>query len=217
MFHEFGHALHAMFSTARYPRSNGIVRDFVEFPSQLNEHWAHDPVVFANYAKHYQTGSPMPQALVVRLGKANTFNQGFATTANVASALLDLAWYTIPADAPLQDVSVFEAAALKRFHVDLPLVPPRYHSPYFSHIWNNGYSAAYYSYLWTEVLDDDAYDWFMEHGGMTRANGDRFRKLVLSRGGQQDFAEMYRAFRGRDPIVAPLLRERGLDRAPATK
>ncbi len=217
MFHEFGHALHAMFSTARYPRSNGIVRDFVEFPSQFNEHWALDPVVFANYAKHYQTGAPMPQALVDRIKKAGTFNQGFATTENVAAALLDLAWYTLPADAPLQDVSAFESSALKRFHVDLPDVPPRYHSPYFSHIWNLGYSARYYSYLWSEVLDDDAYDWFTEHGGMTRQNGDRFRQLILSRGGQQDFAEMYRAFRGRDPIVAPLLRERGLDRAPATK
>jgi peptidyl-dipeptidase Dcp len=210
MFHEFGHALHSLFSTVRYPRSNGIVRDFTEFPSQLNEHWAFDPVVFANYAKHYKTGAPMPQALIDKIKKTRTFDQGFATTENVAASLLDLGWHTLPADAPLQNVSVFESAALKRVHVDVPQVPPRYHSPYFSHIWSTGYSARYYSYLWTEVLDDDAYDWFMEHGGMTRQNGDRYRQMILGRRGQQDFAEMYRAFRGRDPIVGPLLRERGL-------
>ena len=217
MFHEFGHALHALFSTVRYPRSNAIVRDFVEFPSQLNEHWAFDPAVFANYARHYQTGAPMPQALVEKIRKARTFNQGFATTENLAASLLDLAWHTRPADAPPQDVSAFEADALKRFHVDVPQVPPRYHSPYFSHIWSNGYSARYYSYLWTEVLDDDAYDWFTEHGGMTRANGDRYRTMILSRAGQQDFADMYRAFRGRDPQAGSLLRERGLAPVKDTK
>jgi peptidyl-dipeptidase Dcp len=217
MFHEFGHALHALFSTVRYPRSNAIVRDFVEFPSQLNEHWAFDPVVFTSYAKHYQTGVPMPAALVEKIRKARTFNQGFATTENVAASLLDLAWYTLPADAPLQKVGAFEADALKRSHVDVPQVPPRYHSPYFTHIWSNGYSARYYSYLWTEVLDDDAYDWFMEHGGMTRANGDRYRTMILSRAGREDFAAMYRAFRGRDPVVGPLLRERGLAPVKSTK
>jgi peptidyl-dipeptidase Dcp len=217
MFHEFGHALHSLFSTVRYPRSNGIVRDFTEFPSQLNEHWAFDPVVFASYAKHYKTGAPMPQTLIDKIKKTRTFDQGFATTENVAAALLDLAWYTLPADAPLQNVSAFESAALKRFNVDVPQVPPRYHSPYFSHIWSNGYSARYYSYLWTEVLDDDAYDWFMEHGGMTRQNGDRYRQMILARRGQQDFAEMYRAFRGRDPVVGPLLRERGLAATKSTK
>ena len=217
MFHEFGHALHSLFSMVRYPRSNGIVRDFTEFPSQLNEHWAFDPVVFANYAKHYKTGAPMPQALIDKIKKTKTFDQGFATTENVAASLIDLAWHMLPADAPLQNVGPFEADALKRFHVDVPQVPPRYHSPYFSHIWNNGYSARYYSYLWTEVLDDDAYDWFMEHGGMTRQNGDRYRQMILAKRGQQDFAEMYRAFRGRDPIVGPLLRERGLDGPSAAK
>jgi peptidyl-dipeptidase Dcp len=217
MFHEFGHALHSLFSMVRYPRSNGIVRDFTEFPSQLNEHWAFDPVVFANYAKHYKTGAPMPQALIDKIKKTKTFDQGFATTENVAASLIDLAWHVLPADAPLQNVGPFEADALKRFHVDVPQVPPRYHSPYFSHIWNNGYSARYYSYLWTEVLDDDAYDWFMEHGGMTRQNGDRYRQMILAKRGQQDFAEMYRAFRGRDPIVGPLLRERGLDGPSAAK
>ena len=217
MFHEFGHALHSLFSTVQYPRSNGIVRDFTEFPSQLNEHWAFDPAVFANYAKHYQTGAPMPQALLDKIKKTRTFNQGFATTENVAASLLDLAWHTLPADALLQNVSAFESDALKRFHVDVPQVPPRYHSAYFSHIWSNGYSARYYSYLWTEVLDDDAYDWFMEHGGMTRQNGNRYRQMILSRRGSEDFAAMYRAFRGRDPIVGPLLRERGLDRPIATR
>jgi peptidyl-dipeptidase Dcp len=217
MFHEFGHALHALFSTVRYPRSNAIVRDFVEFPSQLNEQWAFDPVVFANYAKHYQTGAPMPAALVEKIRRARTFNQGFATTENVAASLLDLAWHALPADVPRQNVSAFEADALMRFHVDVPQVPPRYHSTYFSHIWSNGYSARYYSYLWTEVLDDDAYDWFIEHGGMTRANGDRYRSMILSRAGRQDFAEIYRAFRGRDPQVGPLLRERGLDATKGTK
>jgi peptidyl-dipeptidase Dcp len=216
MFHEFGHALHSLFSTVRYPRSNGIVRDFTEFPSQLNEHWAFDPVVFASYAKHYKTGAAMPPILVDKIKKTKTFDQGFATTENVAASLLDLAWHMLPADAPLQTVSAFESDALKRFHVDVPQVPPRYHSTYFSHIWSLGYSARYYSYLWTEVLDDDAYDWFMEHGGMTRQNGNRYRQMILARRGSQDFAAMYRAFRGRDPVVGPLLRERGLDGA-ATK
>ena len=210
LFHEFGHALHSLFSTVRYPRSNGIVRDFTEFPSQLNEHWAFDPVVFANYAKHYKTGAPMPPALLDKVKKTKTFNQGFATTENVAASLLDLAWHLLPADAPLQNVGAFESDALKKYRVDVPQVPPRYHSTYFTHIWSNGYSARYYSYLWTEVLDDDAYDWFMEHGGMTRQNGDRYRQMILARRGSQDFAAMFRAFRGRDPVVGPLLRERGL-------
>ena len=212
LFHEFGHALHALFSTAIYPRSNAIVRDFVEFPSQFNEHWALDPVVLASYAKHHRTGAPMPQALVEKIKKTGTFNQGYLTTEAQAAALLDMAWHSLPPEAPLQDVGTFEAAALKKYGVDLPQVPPRYRSTYFTHIWSNGYSARYYAYLWTKILDVDTYDWFIEHGGMTRQNGDRFRQLVLSRGGQQDFAETYRAFRGRDPIVEPLLKERGLDR-----
>jgi peptidyl-dipeptidase Dcp len=217
LFHEFGHALHSLFSTVRYPRSNGIVRDFTEFPSQLNEHWAFDPVVFANYAKHYKTGARMPAALLDKVKKTKTFNQGFSTTENVAASLLDLAWHMIPAGAPLQSVSAFESEALKKYHVDMPQVPPRYHSTYFTHIWSNGYSARYYSYLWTELLDDDAYDWFMEHGGMTRQNGDRYRQMILARRGSQDFAAMFRAFRGRDPVVGPLLRERGLAVPKATK
>jgi len=210
MFHEFGHALHAMFANIRYPLLGGVPRDFVEFPSQFNEHWALDPTVFANYAKHYQTGKPMPQALVDKIKRSRTFNQGYAVTEYVSAALLDMAWHSLPPDTPAQDVSAFEAAALKRFQVDLPQVPPRYHTTYFSHIWDGGYSAGYYAYLWSEVLDDDAFYWFKEHGGLTRANGQRFRNLVLSRGGTQDVATTFRNFRGRDPIVEPLLEERGL-------
>lgn len=210
MFHEFGHALHAMFSQIRYPTLGGVPRDFVEFPSQFNEHWALDPAVFANYAKHYQTGKPMPQALVDKIKRSRTFNQGYAVTEYVSAALLDMAWHSLPPDAPQQDVNKFEADALKRFKVDLPQVPPRYHTTYFSHIWDGGYSAGYYAYLWSEVLDDDAFYWFKEHGGLTRANGQRFRDLVLSKGGTQDVATTFRNFRGRDPIVEPLLEERGL-------
>jgi peptidyl-dipeptidase Dcp len=212
MFHEFGHALHYLSFTAVYPRSTRIVRDFVEFPSQFNEHWALDPLVLANYAKHYKTGAAMPQALAEKIKKTGTFNQGYSTTEAQAASLLDFAWHTLPADAPLQNVQSFEAAALKKFNVDLPQVPPRYRSTYFTHIWSNGYSARYYAYLWTKVLDTDAYDWFLEHGGLTRANGDRFRTLVLSRAGQADFAQIYRDFRGRDPVAEPLLKERGLDK-----
>ena len=214
MFHEFGHALHGMFSNVTYPTSGGTPRDWVEFPSQFNEHWALDPAVFANYAKHYKTGEPMPKDLVEKLRKSRTFNQGFATAEYLGAALLDQAWHTLPADAPLQDVNAFEPEALKRFGINIPEVPPRYRTTYFSHIWSSGYSAAYYAYLWSEVLDDDAYYWFREHGGMTRANGQRFRDMILSRGGMEDPAEMYRAFRGRDPQVEPLLIERGLKEAP---
>src|SRR5215831_4684632 len=210
MFHEFGHALHAMFSNIRYPMLGGVPRDFVEFPSQFNEHWALDQAVFANYANHYQTGKPMPKELVEKIKRSRTFNQGYAVTEYVAAALLDMAWHSLPPEAPQQDANKFEAEALKRFQVDLPQVPPRYHTTYFSHIWDGGYSAGYYAYLWSEVLDDDAFYWFKEHGGLTRANGQRFRELVLSKGGTQDVATTFRNFRGRDPIVDPLLEERGL-------
>jgi peptidyl-dipeptidase Dcp len=210
MFHEFGHALHAMFNSGKYPALGGTPRDFVEFPSQFNEHWALEPSVFANYAKHYKTGDPMPQSLVDKIKKSRTFNQGFATTEYLGAALLDMAWHTLPPDAPLQDVNAFEPEALTRFRINVPEVPPRYRTTYFSHIWGGGYAAGYYAYLWSEVLDDDAYYWFREHGGMTRANGQRYRDMILSRGGSEDPAAMYRAFRGRDPVVEPLLIERGL-------
>jgi len=219
MFHEFGHALHGMFSNVKYPYLTGtaVPRDFVEFPSQFNEHWADEPSVFANYARHYKTGAPMPAALVAKIRKAGTYGQGFATTEYLGAALLDQAWHLLPADAPKQDVDAFEAKALAQYHVDYALVPPRYRSSYFAHIWANGYSAGYYSYLWTAVLRDDAFYWFKDHGGMTRANGQRFRDMVLSRGNSQDTDAMYRAFRGRDPSVEPLLIERGLKVAKAAK
>jgi peptidyl-dipeptidase Dcp len=216
IFHEFGHALHGMLSNVKYPTLAGtnVPRDFVEFPSQFNEHWALEPKVFANYAKHYQTGKPMPQTLVDRIKKSRTFNQGYATTEYLAAALLDMAWHTQAPGAAQVDVNVFEPEALKHFNIAMMEVPPRYHTTYFSHIWGGGYSAGYYAYLWSELIDDDAFYWFKEHGGMTRANGQRFRDMILSRGGTMDEAALYRAFRGRDPIVEPLLIERGLKEEP---
>jgi peptidyl-dipeptidase Dcp len=212
MFHEFGHALHGLLSNVKYPTIAGtnVPRDFVEFPSQFNEHWASEPTVFASYAKHYQTGAPMPPELVSKIEKSRKFNQGYATTEYLAAALLDMAWHTLPDGTPKQDVDAFEAEALKRFKVDFPLVPPRYRTSYFAHIWGGGYAASYYAYLWSEVLDDDAYQWFVEHGGMTRQNGQRFREMILSRGSTQEMASLYRAFRGKDPSVEPLLEQRGL-------
>jgi peptidyl-dipeptidase Dcp len=212
MFHEFGHGLHGMFSRVGYPTLSGtnVPRDFVEFPSQFNEHWALEPTVYANYAKHYQTGAPKPTALVDKIKQSRTFKQGFSMTELLAASLLDFAWHTLPAGATPSDVDSFEAASLKRFNVAVPEVPPRYHSTYFSHIWDGGYSAGYYAYTWSEVLDDDAFAWFTEHGGLTRANGNRFRDMILSRGGTVDAATLYRNFRGRDPNVDALLEERGL-------
>jgi peptidyl-dipeptidase Dcp len=210
LFHEFGHALHGIFSNIRYPTLDTTPRDFVEMPSQFNEHWALEPTVFAHYARHYQSGEPMPSALAEKIRKAKTFNQGYATTEYLAAALLDLSWHGLPAGAPVQSVDAFEKSSLERFHVDLAQVPPRYRTTYFSHIWDGGYAAGYYAYLWSAVLDDDAYAWFVENGGMTRANGQRFREMILSRAGSEDAAVMYRAFRGRDPVVEPLLKERGL-------
>jgi len=212
MFHEFGHALHGMFSKVKYPSIAGTStsRDFVEFPSQFNEHWALDPKVFANYAKNYKTGEPMPQALVDKILKARTFNQGYATTEYLSAALLDLAWHTQPADAKLQDVAAFEAGALKKFKVDLPQVPPRYRTSYFDHIWGGGYSSGYYAYFWAEVLDHDAFEWFKENGGLTPENGQVFRDKILSRGNSVELADLYREFRGKEPSVEPLLVNRGL-------
>ena len=212
MFHEFGHALHGMFSNVLYPTFAGtnVPRDYVEFPSQFNEHWALDPVVFANYAKHYQTGAPMPQSLVDKIVKARTFNQGFATTEYLAASLLDMAWHTQTPGSAQPDVDSFETQALQRYGVAIAEIPPRYRTTYFSHVWDGGYAASYYAYLWSEVIDDDAYAWFQENGGLTRANGQRFRDMILSRGGSVESAALYRAFRGRDPIVEPLLIQRGL-------
>jgi peptidyl-dipeptidase Dcp len=210
MFHEFGHALHGMFSKVQYPTLSNVPRDFVEFPSQFNEHWALDPTVFANYAKHYQTGAPMPAALVDKIKQSRTFNQGFATTELLEASLLDFAWHTLPPGEAPADADAFEETALRRYDVAVHEVPPRYHSTYFAHIWGGGYAAGYYAYTWSEVLDDDAYAWFREHGGLTRENGLRFRNMILSRGGTEDAATMYRNWRGRDPSVEALLEKRGL-------
>jgi len=211
MFHEFGHGLHGMFANTTYPTLSGanVARDFVEFPSQINEHWALDAKVLAHYAID-ANGKPMPKELVDKIRRSATFNQGYDLTELLAAAELDMQWHTLPADAPPQAVDPFEVDALKKTAVDVPQVPPRYRSSYFLHIWSNGYAAGYYAYLWAEMLDDDAFAWFEENGGLTRANGDRFRAMVLSRGNTEDLATMYRAFRGRDPEIEPLLKTRGL-------
>lgn len=213
MFHEFGHALHGMFSRVEYPTFTGtsVPRDFVEFPSQFNENWALEPTVLANYAKHHQTGAPMPQSLVDKIKVSRTFNQGFTTTEYVSASLLDMVWHTLPPGTPPQDVKAIEAETLRRFNIDVPEVPPRYRTTYFSHIWSSdGYAAGYYAYLWSEVLDHDAYAWFRENGGLTRANGQRYRDMILSRGGTEEADVLYRNFRGRDPSVEALLEQRGL-------
>ena len=213
MFHEFGHALHGMFANSQYPSLSGTstARDFVEFPSQFNEHWASYPSVFQHYAKHYKTGAPMPQELVDKIKKADTFNKGYDTTELLAAAELDMKWHTLPASAPLQQPDAFEKQSLEDIKLWISYVPPRYRSSYFSHIWGSGYSAGYYAYLWTQMLDDDAYQWFVEHGGLTRANGDRFREMVLSRGNTQDLEQLYEAWRGKKPSIEPMLKDRGLE------
>jgi peptidyl-dipeptidase Dcp len=213
MFHEFGHALHGMFSDVEYPRLAGtsVSRDFVEFPSQFNEHWASDPAVFSHYAKHYQTGAPMPADLAAKIKKAELFNQGYSLTELLAASELDMEWHTLPASAPPQQPDAFEAAALAKTHLAIQDVPPRYRSTYFSHIWGSGYAAGYYAYQWAEMLDDNAYQWFEDHGGLTRANGERFRKMVLSRGNTEDLATMYEAWLGGKPTIEPMLKQRGLE------
>ncbi len=215
LFHEFGHALHGMLSNQRYPSIAGTntARDFVEFPSQFNENWMTDPKVLANYAKHYKTGAPMPAALVAKIKQASTFNQGYALGEVVTAALLDLKWHALTPAAGLQDVGGFEAKSLGELAaagLDVKNVPTRYRSSYFRHIWGGGYAAAYYAYSWTEVLDHDAFAWFTEHGGLTRANGQRYRDMILSQGHSQDYAVMYRNFAGRDPSIEPMLKARGL-------
>jgi peptidyl-dipeptidase Dcp len=213
MFHEFGHALHGMFANTRYPTLSGTTtaRDFVEFPSQFNEHWAIYPAVFDHYARHYKTGAAMPAALVEKIKKARNFNEGYGLTEVLAAAELDMQWHVLPADAPLQDPDEFEKQALAKTHLDLHAVPPRYRSSYFSHIWASGYSAGYYAYLWTQMLDDDAYQWFDDHGGLNRANGDRFRRMILSRGNTQDLATLYLAWRGKPPTIDAMMKYQGLN------
>jgi peptidyl-dipeptidase Dcp len=216
MFHEFGHALHGMFSNVKYPRFSGtrVPRDFVEFPSQVNEMWATWPQVLANYAKHHQTGEPIPQELVDKVLAAEQFNQGYMTTEYLAAAIIDQRWHQLGPDQVPTDVLAFEAAALRDAGIALDEVPPRYRTTYFSHVFAGGYSAGYYAYMWSEVLDADTVDWFKENGGLKRENGEHFRKTLLSRGGADDAMNLFQAFRGRPPEIQPLLIRRGLT-APA--
>ncbi|EOG8102361.1 peptidyl-dipeptidase Dcp [Enterobacter ludwigii] len=210
LFHEFGHTLHGLFASQRYASLSGTntPRDFVEFPSQINEHWASHPQVFAHYARHYQTGEPMPEALRDKMLNATQFNKGYDMTELLSAALLDMNWHGI--SEPVDDVDAFEAAALHKEGLDLPAVPPRYRSSYFAHIFGGGYAAGYYAYLWTQMLADDGYQWFIEQGGLTRENGQKFREAILSRGNSTDLAELYRNWRGHDPKIEPMLENRGL-------
>ncbi|NHZ94965.1 M3 family metallopeptidase [Massilia sp. CCM 8734] len=213
LFHEFGHALHGMFSDVKYPRfaGTGVPRDFVEFPSQVNEMWAVWPEVLGNYAKHYKTGEPMPKELLDKVIASKQFNEGYRTTEYLASSILDQRWHQLSAAQIPTDVVAFEAAALKDAGVDFAPVPPRYRTTYFSHVFSGGYSAGYYGYLWSEKLDADTVEWFNENGGLSRKNGDHFRKMLLSKGGTLDAMQMYRNFRGRDAKIEPLLERRGLN------
>jgi peptidyl-dipeptidase Dcp len=212
MFHEFGHGLHGMFANSMYPALSGaqVARDFVEFPSQFNENWATYPSVFNHYAKHYQTGAAMPAELVAKVKKASKFNGGYALTEVVAAAELDMQWHTLPGDAPLEKVDDFETQALKSKNLFLSTVPPRYRSSYFAHVWQDEYAAGYYAYLWSEMLDHAAFRWFEEHGGLTRANGDRFRQMILSRGNTEELGKMYSGWMGGEPSIEPMLKFRWL-------
>jgi len=212
MFHEFGHALHGLFANQTYPLVSGtnVARDFVEFPSQFNEHWALYPEVLKHYAVNHKTGAPIPQPLVDKIKQSETWGQGYALGELLAASQLDMQWHTLPPGAPQQDVDAFESQALKKTGTDFPNVPTRYRSSYFLHIWANGYASGYYAYQWTVMLDDDAYAWFTAHGGLTRVNGQRFRDLILSRGHTLDYGPMFRAFYGKDPDIGPMLEHRGL-------
>ena len=212
MFHEFGHALHGMFSNVKYPRFSGtsVPRDFVEYPSQVNEMWALWPEVLQNYAKHYQTGVAIPAELLAKVTAADNFNQGYKTTEYLASALLDQRWHQLTPQQIPSDVLAFEKTALTDAGIDFAPAPPRYRTTYFSHAFAGGYSAGYYAYLWSEKLDADTVEWFKENGGLTRKNGDWFRTKLLSRGGSVDALQLFRDFRGRDATVEPLLERRGL-------
>jgi peptidyl-dipeptidase Dcp len=215
MFHEFGHALHGMLADSKYVSLSGTAtaRDFVEFPSQFNEHWALYPEVLNHYARHYKTGELMPNELIEKIKRAQNFDEGYRLTELLAAAELDMQWHTLPKSAPLQSPDEFETQALRKTHLDIHAVPPRYRSSYFSHIWGGGYSAGYYAYPWTQMLADDAYQWFEEHGGLTRANGDRLREMILSRGNTEDLAAMYAKWRGGPPSIDAMLKYRGLEEA----
>ncbi|MGR5945332.1 peptidyl-dipeptidase Dcp [Enterobacter sp. C4G1] len=210
LFHEFGHTLHGLFASQRYATLSGTntPRDFVEFPSQINEHWASHPQVFAHYARHYETGEPMLEALRDKMLNATQFNKGYDMTELLSAALLDMNWHGIAE--PVEDFDTFESAALKKEELDLPAVPPRYRSSYFAHIFGGGYAAGYYAYLWTQMLADDGYQWFVEQGGLTRENGQIFRDAILSRGNSSDLEALYRDWRGHNPKIEPMLKNRGL-------
>lgn len=212
LFHEFGHTLHGLFASQRYATLSGTntPRDFVEFPSQINEHWASHPEVFTRYARHYQSGEPMPDALREKMFSATLFNKGYDMTELLSAALLDMNWHSIRADRDINDVDAFEAQAIKQENLDLEAVPPRYRSSYFAHIFGGGYAAGYYAYLWTQMLADDGYQWFVEQGGLRAENGRGFREAILSRGNSSDLAELYRQWRGHDPLPEPMLKNRGL-------
>ena len=214
LFHEFGHALHGFFASQQYPSLSGtaVSRDFVEFPSQFNENWALYPEILKNYALHYKTGEQIPQALIDKIKNSGTFNQGYSLTENLAASNLDMQWHMVSADKKIDDVNALEKDALMRTKLDaVHAVPPRYRSTYFSHIFAGGYGAGYYSYLWTEMLHHDAYNWFETHdGGLTRENGQRFRDMVLSRGNTLELEKMYKDWRGSDPKIEPMLKARGL-------
>ncbi|TPG15725.1 M3 family peptidase [Sphingomonas oligophenolica] len=213
MFHEFGHALHGLFADQAYPSVSGtsVARDFVEFPSQFNEHWALDPKILPHYAVNYKTGEVIPQSLVDKIKRASAFDTGYSFGETLTAAELDMSWHSLTAADGKQDVDAFEKKALAATGLDTRDVPPRYRTSYFRHIWANGYSAGYYAYIWTKMLDENAYDWFEDHGGLTRANGQRFRDMILSKGHTEDYAPMFRAFYGADPQVAPLLKSLGLN------
>lgn len=212
MFHEFGHALHGLFADQKYASISGtsVARDFVEFPSQFNENWATHPEVLNNYALHHKTGEVIPEALLQKIKNAGTFNQGYSIIENLASSNLDMQWHTIGVNDKIEDVAAFEEEALAKMLLKVNEIPPRYRSTYFAHIFSGGYAAGYYSYLWTEMLSHDAYDWFKNNGLLTRENGDKFRNEVLSRGNTMDYGKMYKTFAGRDPKAEPMLKARGL-------
>ncbi|MDQ1214889.1 peptidyl-dipeptidase Dcp [Pantoea anthophila] len=215
MFHEFGHTLHGLFATQRYPGLSGTEtpRDFVEFPSQINEHWASEPSLFRHYARHYQTQEAMPEALHEKIVRAAKFNKGYEMSELLAAALLDQHWHGLTPDSAPQSVAGFEQQSLQSDHLALAAVPPRYRSSYFQHIWGGGYAAGYYAYIWTQMLADDGYQWFVEHGGLTRENGEIFRQKILSRGNSSDLKTLYESWRGAAPQLEPMLKNRGLAEA----
>jgi len=212
MFHEFGHALHGLFASQKYPTLSGAntARDFVEFPSQFNEHWALDPKVLNNYAIHYKTGDHIPNSLVEKMKKSTSFNSGYALSEAIAASMLDMQWHSIAADETIPDEDAFEKKALDASGLDVQHVPPRYRSTYFLHIWANGYAAGYYAYQWTKMLEEDAFAWFEQHGGLTRVNGQRFRDMVLSRGNTEDYNVMFKKFTGHQPDINALKHALGL-------